>query len=192
MSNSRIRGQLIHYTKRLIEQSKDTAGLSGANNDDRKLLQENAELLTGSVEALIKIIETYDALVAWTATVSQEDKARLSALFKEPVVMNGMADLSSVLAAAMWISANCFDSPIYRQEEKNTRALRARKGRELKSRQLDRDILNLAKPHFRHQTWSPGKIADEIAESLNKGRERPLKNSAIEKRVRNLKARTTS
>ena len=57
----------------------------------------------------------------WAAAVSPKlrpkDRAALGAL--KPVVLDGLADLSGAISAAMHIGANCFDSPIYKQMAKD-------------------------------------------------------------------------
>lgn len=190
---SRIRKNLIEQTTRLKKRAKQAAALPSANDDDRKILKDDAKLLASSVKKLVKIIETHDALVLWAADVSQEvrpeHKAKLGEL--PPVVVNGLADLLGAVVAAYHIGFLGFESPIMKQSEKDCRAERARKGLKKlkKSQELNDDILKLAKPIWEeHPDWTAGRITAEIAGPFNKNchRDDQLRDNTIEKRVRAL------
>lgn len=184
--NSRVRKGLLDFTRQLRKIAKESADLPSADEDDRRILEESAELLDNSAKSLIKIIETHDALVLWATDVSQdvrpEDRAKPGVL--GPIILNGLVDLSSALSAAFHVGERALESPVFRQLEKDTRAARARGGREEKSRQDDRKILKLFEPLWaEHSTdWKAPRFAAEIAKAgiVN------LRDNSIERKVRKL------
>lgn len=189
MQNARYRNSILRYSRSLRARAKAFAGRPGANNDDKRILADNEKLLASSLKALVTIIDNHGALVLWEAKVSPdlrpEDLTALGAL--KPVVLNGLVDLSAALSAAMHIGGHCFDSPIYKQEEKNARAELMRNTRAKSKTQLLDDLYKFAKPVWEeHRDWKAPRIAAEIADAFNEGRKTPCKENTIERRVREL------
>jgi hypothetical protein len=79
--DSRVRESLIEFANSLRELAQN---LPSADDDERKTLVEEAEMLAASVTCLIDIIEMHDAYAsrmsdAWQA-MRPEDRAKLSPL----------------------------------------------------------------------------------------------------------------
>jgi hypothetical protein len=193
--NSRVRANLIDFTKWARELGQESADLPYANDDDRSILADEAERLASAVESLIKTIEMNEALVFWTTGVLQyardKDIAKLSVL--GPFNPHALIDLSMALTAAWRIGGRSIENPIMKRMQKASIAY-ARQKRQLKSKEIDDVIIRHAKPVWKRQPTartSAGKIASEITESVNRDLPHRLKESAIEKRVRKLmKSRT--
>jgi hypothetical protein len=196
------RKNLRVFIKQVRGMAKESAGLPSADNDDRRILKKDAKLLISSVESLIKIIESHTAYILWISDICEatrpkdqrdweakdpKEKAKLSELGAKlsavgPFDPGGLVYLSSALIAAFFIGARAFDSPIFRQLEKDTKAALARAGRKAKSQQHERDILRLAEPILaENPTWNAPRIAARIA---NTGLIK-LRDNSIEKIVRN-------
>ena len=195
-SDSPVRKSLLNFTKQLRKMAKESADLPSANNDDKRILRDEAARLIRSVKSLIRIVETHDALVMWAAEVSRaarpDDEAMQRVLGKlsmlGPVVLNGLTDLQSALWAALSLGGHVLDNPITEKAAKKLREAStapAREVRRTKSQQRLGEILKAAESiRTEHHNWKAPRIAAEIA----KARVVDLKDNTIEKIVRkNLK-----
>ena len=185
MDSAILRDSLLDYARIIRARANAFAELPSATDRDRQTLAENEKRLATSVEALVRIVDNHDALVLWAAAVSPKlrpkDRAALGAL--KPVVLDGLADLSGAISAAMHIGANCFDSPIYKQMAKDERAKRMRSGRRSKA-QLLADIWKLAEPVLKeHPDLKAPEVAAAITVSFHKGQMKPVKNTTLVRRV---------
>jgi hypothetical protein len=188
--DSSVRESIIDFKNSLRQSARGGAGLSSANNRDKKKLRDHAKLLASSIETLVGIIESYDAYGEWITAafpeVRPEHQAKLSRF--GPHIPNSLGDLSSALAAAFNIGVLAIDSPLFRQLEKNRKAAHARDTRTTKSRQRKREIRALAQRILDdYPSWKPPRIAAEISATSGIN----LKTNSIEKIVRKMMPQLT-
>lgn len=165
--SSDVRENLQNFVDRLSERAKQSAADPSISQSDKRILRDDAALLVRSVKSLIRVIDKHDALLMWSAEVTQaarpDDEAMQSALGRlgvsEPAVANGMVDLSSALWAALNLADFVLDNPIMARTAKKLRAANtahARQALEPKSKEIGDLIVELSGPVLkRNQNGRP-------------------------------------